>query len=125
MSLLWNQDEVYRRKAYASEAELEAAIRETSTTLFGTNRIYLDVKKRIGTKGKQQNIPIMVIYRLKWPKAALICRRKRTSKSRCPASHSSSIPTVFNLVEEDRWAVKRILFDALNELHNRDAKEKM
>ena len=42
---------------FEKEADLEKAILEVSDSLFGQNRIYLDVKRKIGKKGKQQNIP--------------------------------------------------------------------
>lgn len=40
----------YQRAGYADEADLEAAIIEVQRDLFGANRIYLDVKKKIGTR---------------------------------------------------------------------------
>jgi hypothetical protein len=42
----------YLNDPFETEAQLEAAIAEVSPTLFGSNRIYLDVKKLIGGKGK-------------------------------------------------------------------------
>ena len=57
MSVLWTPEEVYRRAAYRSEADLEASIIKVQTDLFGANRIYLDVKKKIGAKGGIKNIP--------------------------------------------------------------------
>jgi hypothetical protein len=54
--MLWTPHGPYRKKPFSKEADLEQAIREVSTELFGPNRIYLDVKKKIGTKDKS-NIP--------------------------------------------------------------------
>lgn len=55
--MLWNQNEVYQEEQFESEERLEDAIHEVSVQLFGENRIYLDIKKRIGSKGSIQNIP--------------------------------------------------------------------
>jgi hypothetical protein len=54
--MLWTAGGPYRKRPFSKEADLEEAIKEVSTELFGPNRIYLDVKKKIGTKGKS-NIP--------------------------------------------------------------------
>jgi hypothetical protein len=43
--------------AYASEAALEEAINEVAPRLFGARRLYFDIKKKIGAKGGQRNIP--------------------------------------------------------------------
>ena len=57
MAIIWTKDGLYHSAAYQSEAELEAAIVEVQANLFGNNRIYLDVKRKIGTKGGLRNIP--------------------------------------------------------------------
>src|SRR5215467_451782 len=57
MEVLWTKGGVYRRATYVTETDLEAAILQVQTELFGPNRIYLDVKKKIGPKGGQRNIP--------------------------------------------------------------------
>src|ERR1700722_9393565 len=57
MSLIWTKGGSYRRIPYENEADLEKAIFEVQIELFGRDRIYLDVKKKIGTKGKLRNIP--------------------------------------------------------------------
>jgi len=57
MSVIWTRDGSYRRVEYEDEADLEAAIVEVQSELFGPNRIYLDVKKKIGAKGGLRNIP--------------------------------------------------------------------
>jgi hypothetical protein len=55
--MLWSKDNAYQEEPFESESELEKAIIETSATLFGNKRIYLDAKKKIGAKGKINNIP--------------------------------------------------------------------
>ncbi|MDR3477648.1 MAG: hypothetical protein P4M14_06425 [Gammaproteobacteria bacterium] len=57
MNVILTKDSLYRSAPYAKEAELEEAILKIQNDLFGKNRIYLDVKKKIGKKGIQQNIP--------------------------------------------------------------------
>ena len=54
--MLWTTGGPYRKQPFGKEADLEEAIKEVSRDLFGPNRIYLDVKKKIGTKSKS-NIP--------------------------------------------------------------------
>src|ERR1041385_8654940 len=55
--IIWSQGESYWLVNYASENDLEKSIVEVSSDLFGPSRIYLDIKKKIGSKGSQQNIP--------------------------------------------------------------------
>ena len=49
MHMIWTSNGSYKRSGYADEADLEAAIIEVQRDLFGANRIYLDVQKKIGT----------------------------------------------------------------------------
>lgn len=57
MNVIWTANGQYQQVGYSSEADLEGAILTVQTDLFGANRIYLDVKKKIGTKGGLQNVP--------------------------------------------------------------------
>ncbi|MHB9026931.1 MAG: hypothetical protein ACYC7E_22580 [Armatimonadota bacterium] len=57
MQTIWTPNGLYGQCRYANEAELEAAIVAVQEDLFGSNRIYLDIKKKIGVKGGKQNIP--------------------------------------------------------------------
>src|SRR5690349_21262598 len=57
MSLIWTNAGAYRLCEYESEADLESAILKVQRELFGPNRIYLDVKKKIGSKAGIRNIP--------------------------------------------------------------------
>ena len=57
MPVIWNSAGVYCRVEYENEADLEAAIIQVQHQLFGPNGFYLDIKKRIGSKGAVQNIP--------------------------------------------------------------------
>lgn len=55
--MLWNKEETYNEYPYRKEADLEAAVNIVKDKLFGENRIYLDDKKKIGQKGKTNNLP--------------------------------------------------------------------
>jgi hypothetical protein len=55
--MLWSKNSTYHEEPFDTESELEKAILETSEKLFGINRIYLDAKRKIGAKGKINNIP--------------------------------------------------------------------
>src|SRR5699024_2684351 len=55
--MLWNEDNKYSEISYETEAELEKAVNKVKGVLFGPKRIYLDDKKKIGQKGKTNNLP--------------------------------------------------------------------
>lgn len=57
MSIIHSPSGLYHLTEYSSEAALEAAILKVQCALFGKNRIYLNVKKKIGGKGQKNNIP--------------------------------------------------------------------
>ncbi len=70
--MLWSKEASYHLEPFEREADLESAIREVSPVLFGPDRIYLEVKKLIGTKGKTQNIPDAYLIDLSSPKQPLL-----------------------------------------------------
>lgn len=55
--MLWNTEEKYREIPFDKESELENAVNEVKDVLFGSTRIYLDDKKKIGKKGRTNNLP--------------------------------------------------------------------
>ncbi|WP_369049556.1 hypothetical protein [Tenacibaculum sp. UWU-22] len=55
--MLWNKENKYTELPYEKESELEEAVNEVKEGLFGSNRIYLDDKKKIGKKGGTNNLP--------------------------------------------------------------------
>ncbi len=55
--MLWNNDEIYTEFHYNNESELENAVNEVKEILFGSSRIYVDDKKKIGEGGKTKNLP--------------------------------------------------------------------
>ena len=55
--MLWSRKRKFRTEPFVKEADLETAIQEVKLDLFGSSRIYLDIKKIIGRKGKKKNVP--------------------------------------------------------------------
>ena len=55
--MLWGPNKVYQNETFELEEDLEDAILEVRKALFGEARIYLDLKKKIGKKGKTINVP--------------------------------------------------------------------
>lgn len=55
--MLWNKKHRYIEIPYERESELEEAVNEVKEALFGSTRIYLDDKKKIGKKGGTNNLP--------------------------------------------------------------------
>lgn len=55
--MLWNKKEEYLEIPYENESELEDAINEVKEALWGSTRIYLDDKRKIGKKGSTNNLP--------------------------------------------------------------------
>jgi hypothetical protein len=56
-----------------NQADLEDAILQVQKDLFGANRYYLDVKKKIESKGSIQNIPDGYLLHLSSAKPRLLC----------------------------------------------------
>ena len=55
--MLWTTKKIYSVELFEKETDLEKAILKVKDALFGDSRIYLDIKKLIGGKGKTKNIP--------------------------------------------------------------------
>lgn len=55
--MLWNKNNRYIEIPYERESELEEVVNEVKEALFGSTRIYLDDKKKIGKKGRTNNLP--------------------------------------------------------------------
>ena len=55
--MLWNKENAYELKPYDKESQLEDAVNHVKNVLFGTNRIYLNDKRKIGGKNKTNNLP--------------------------------------------------------------------
>ena len=57
MSILLINQRQFWQSPYSGEAELERAINQVQKELFGSNRFYLDIKRKIGSRGGTRNIP--------------------------------------------------------------------
>src|SRR5690242_103520 len=113
MDVIWTRGGIYRRATYANEADLEAAIVRVQAELFGTNRIYLDVKKKIGAKGGLRNIPDGYLIDLTGQKPRLYVVENELA-SHDVLRHIAVQILQFSLsFESEPRAVKTILFDAL------------
>lgn len=116
MSVIWTKDGPYRRAEYKSEADLEHAILLVQKELFGANRIYLPVKRKIGKKGAVQNIPDGYLIDLSG-KVPRLCVVEVELSSHEPLKHIAVQILEFSLsFERERLGVKSILFAALQEL---------
>lgn len=55
--MIWSKNTTFIETPFTKESELEAAILKVKDQLFGPRRIYLDIKKKIGTRQTKNNIP--------------------------------------------------------------------
>ncbi len=108
MSIIWTESGEYRRVPYESEADLEAAILHVQHELFGANRIYLPVKKKIG-----RNIPDGYLIDLNGPKPRLYVVENELEVHE-PLRHVAVQILQFSLsFEGESHTVKGVLFQAL------------
>jgi hypothetical protein len=113
MSVIWLADQAYRRVDYESEADLEDAIIKVQHRLFGSNRFYLDVKNKIGTKGSIQNIPDGYLLDLSGSKPRLYVVENEL-QVHDPLRHIAVQILQFSLsFESERLGVKKVLVRAL------------
>lgn len=113
MPLIWTKNGAFRRVAYDSEADLEKTILEVQGELFGPDRVYLDIKKKIGTKGNLRNIPDGYLIDLGGRKPRLYVVENELAAHE-PLRHIAVQILEFSLsFETDQRAVKSILFEAL------------
>ncbi len=85
--MLWSKETSYHLEPFEKEADLESAIREVSPVLFGPDRVYLEVKKLIGIKGKTQNIPDAYLIDLSSSKQPLLWVVENELASHDPLKH--------------------------------------
>lgn len=114
MNLIWTKHGPFRQVVYQKEAELEAAILKVQDALFGRNRIYLDVKKKIGSKSGRRNIPDGYLLDLSGREPRLYVVENELA-SHDPLRHIAVQILQFSLsfADEPR-TVKTILYNALH-----------
>lgn len=100
---------LYKSVEYANEADFESAILEVQNDLFGPDRFYLDVKKKIGGK----NIPDGYLLDLSGANPLLYVVENELA-SHDPLKHIAVQILQFSLsFEDDPLKVKEILYDAI------------
>jgi hypothetical protein len=115
MTLFWTKNGIYKLASYQSESALEAAVNQVKAQLFGEQRIYLDVKKRIGAKAGIRNVPDGYLVDLSGQKPRLYVVENELA-SHEPLRHIAVQILEFSLsFEAEPRTVRKILFNALQE----------
>jgi len=113
--MLWSTKKSYLIEPFDLEEELESAIVIAKDILFGSSRIYLDMKKLIGRRGNTQNIPdgyLIDLTSVKEPKLYLV--ENELAKHE-PLKHIAVQILEFSLsFETSPQTVKSILKDGLS-----------
>lgn len=118
MSTFWTNVGQFRRTGYASESDFESAIIKVQRELFGADRIYLDVKKKIGGKTGPKNIPDGYLIDLSGQKPRLFVVENELA-SHDPLRHIAVQILEFSLsFEAEPRAIKNIIHDALQKQHD-------
>src|SRR5947209_18000924 len=113
MEVIMTENGVFTRTQFDSEAALEKAILEIQTELFGKNRMYLDIKKKIGVKGGLTNIPDGYLLDLNGQKPRLYVVENELA-AHDPLRHIALQILQFSLsFEAEPRKVRNILFEAL------------
>jgi hypothetical protein len=112
--MLWTSNNQYLNDPFETEAALEAAVAEVAPALFGPDRIYLEVKRLIGAKGKTKNIPDGYLIDLTSRKKPRLFVVENELASHDPLNHVATQILEFSLsFETSQFKVKGILKDAL------------
>jgi hypothetical protein len=113
LEIILTDNGVFHRFQFESEAALEKALLKIQAELFGKNRMYLDVKKKIGVKGGLTNIPDGYLLDLSGQKPRLYVVENELA-AHDPLRHIAIQILQFSLsFEAEPRKVRNILFDAL------------
>jgi|SRR5579863_4197095 len=113
MEVIMTDNGLFTRSQFESEAALEKSILEIQTELFGKNRMYLDVKKKIGVKGGLTNIPDGYLLDLSGQKPHLYVVENELAAHE-PLRHIAVQILQFSLsFKAEPRKVRNILFEAL------------
>jgi hypothetical protein len=97
--MLWTTTQQFHPWPFEKEIDLESAIAEIQHDLFGSSRVYLEVKKLIGQPSRTQNIPDGYLLDFSSPKKPVLyivevelanTIRCATSLNSCSVSRSHS-----------------------------------
>lgn len=112
--MFWTPTTEYFLDPFETETQLETAINEVSPILFGTNRIYLDIKKLVGGKGKTRNIPDGYLLDLSSKKVPRLFVVENELATHDPLKHVAVQIVEFSLsFESSPFALKAVLKDGL------------
>lgn len=112
--MIWTSEKQYLDEPFEVESQLEAAITEISPTLFGANRVYLDVKKLIGAKGKIKNIPDGYLIDLTSKKKPRLYVVENELARHDPLEHIAKQILEFSLsFEKSHFKIKGVIKEAL------------
>jgi hypothetical protein len=113
MGLIWTPTGPYHLATYQSEADLESAIIQVQDLLFGSHRIYLPIKRKIGAKGGVRNVPDGYLIDLTGKQPRLYVVENELAAHE-PLRHIAVQILQFSLsFESEGRGVKAILFGAL------------
>jgi hypothetical protein len=112
--MIWTSKEHYFKDPFETESQLETSISSVSATLFGPNRIYLDVKKLIGGKGKIKNIPDGYLIDLTSKKKPRLLVVENELATHDPLDHVAKQILEFSLsFEKSQFKIKSILKESI------------
>lgn len=115
--MLWTSTKRYEAAPYEREVEIETAILEVQRSLFGTSRIYLNIKKKIGSKGKKRNIPDGYLLDLASKKKPVLFVVEVELAKHDPLKHIAVQILEFSLAfESEPQRVKSVIREALESL---------
>jgi hypothetical protein len=113
MTVFLTSAQRYRKVAFKSEAELESAVVAHSREIFGDSRIYVDVKKAIGAKGRTRNIPDGYLIDLSGRTPRLFVVENELAQHDVLRHIAVQILQFSLAFEAEKRLVKKILLDAL------------
>lgn len=112
--MIWSKEASYHLEPFNKEADLEGAIQEVSPVLFGSDRVYLEMKKLIGEKGKTQNIPDAYLLDLSSAKKPILWVVENELASHDPLRHVAVQILQMSLsFESAPQKLKRVVKEAL------------
>lgn len=114
MNTISTNNGLYHLDPFANEAELEQAIQNVKFDLFGNNRFYLDIKKKIGKKGIHGNIPDGYLVDLNNNIPRLYFVENELSRHDAFKHIAAQIMGFFASFDADPRKIRNILFEELN-----------
>ncbi|CZG54927.1 Uncharacterised protein [Legionella pneumophila] len=117
MGVIYTDHGLYQLAPFSNEAELEEAIQKVKLELFGANRIYLDVKKKIGKRGFHENIPdgYLIDLNSKTPRLYFV---ENELVSHDAVRHIA--PQILGFLISSGFDLKKVRDILLEELHSHD-----